>query len=65
MRGRILMAMILSLATVVACSRKDSIYIEPGKQDGAAPEPATPPPPAKSEPAKPPARPAESPAPKR
>ena len=39
MRGRILLAMVLGLAAVAACSKKDSIYIEPGKRDG-APEPA-------------------------
>jgi predicted small lipoprotein YifL len=32
MRGRILLAMVLTLAALAACSRKDSLYMEPGKQ---------------------------------
>jgi hypothetical protein len=32
MRGRILLMMIIA-ATVVACTRKQSLYIEPGKAD--------------------------------
>jgi hypothetical protein len=31
MRGRILWAMIITAAVLSACSRKDSLYIEPGK----------------------------------
>jgi hypothetical protein len=37
MRGRILLAMLFGLAALVACSKKDSLYIDPGK---ANPEPA-------------------------
>ena len=35
MRGRILLIVIMA-ATVVACTRKQSLYIEPGKSDSPA-----------------------------
>ena len=35
MRGRILLIMVIA-ATVVACTRKQSLYIEPGKADSPA-----------------------------
>lgn len=31
MRGRILWAVLIAAALLAACSRKDSLYIEPGK----------------------------------
>ena len=43
MRGRILLAAVLGAVAMVACSKKDSLYIEPGKVEA----------PAKSAPAKP------------
>lgn len=41
MRGRILLVMILTAAALAACSRKDSLYMTPGKQ-GAPDKPAKP-----------------------
>lgn len=74
MRGRILLAAILCLATVTACSRKESIYIEPGKQEnsrstsaGPSREPERSPPPAQTPQAQTPQAqtpPAETPPPK-
>ena len=55
MRGRILWAVLITAAVLSACSRKDSLYIEPGKA-GPPSEPA------KTPPAKP-AAPAPAPAP--
>jgi hypothetical protein len=56
MRGRILWAVLVAAAVVAACSKKDSLYIEPGKAGPPAPPP-------KGEPAKPPvAAPAATPA---
>lgn len=65
MRGRILLVTILGLAAMAACSKKDSIYIEPGKQDGGSSEPAKPAPakPAPAQPA-PAAEPTQTPPPK-
>jgi hypothetical protein len=54
MRGRILWAVLITAAVLAACSRKDSLYIDPGKAG-----PGTAPP--NAEPAKPPA---DRPAPK-
>ena len=41
MRGRILWAVLITAAVLSACSRKDSLYIEPGKA-GPSSEPAKP-----------------------
>ena len=43
MRGRILLVAVLGAVAMVACSKKDSLYIEPGKAET----------PAKAAPAKP------------
>lgn len=43
MRGRILLMVGLALAAMAACSRKDSIYIEPGKRDSEPPPRSAPP----------------------
>jgi hypothetical protein len=40
MRGRIVLVMILTAAAIVACTRKHSLYIEPGKADPPADQPA-------------------------
>lgn len=45
MRGRILWAVLITAALLAACSKKDSLYIEPGK---AGPAPAPQPQPAKA-----------------
>ena len=40
MRGRILWAVLITAALMAACSKKDSLYIEPGKAGPAqAPQP--------------------------
>ena len=44
MRGRILWAVLITAAVLAACTKKDSLYIDPGK--------AGPPAPPKAEPAK-------------
>jgi hypothetical protein len=49
MRGRILWAVLITAAVLAACSRKDSLYIEPGKAG----------PPSKADPIKP--KPADAP----
>jgi|GEM_PF-2652784 len=33
MRGRTILLLVLAAATLVACSRRSSIYIEPGKAE--------------------------------
>jgi hypothetical protein len=38
MRGRILWAVLIAAAALAACSKRDSLYIEPGKA-GPAPAP--------------------------
>ena len=57
MRGRILWAVLITAAVLSACSRKDSLFIEPGKA-GPASEPSKP------QPAKPPAAQPNAPPPK-
>lgn len=46
MRGRILLVAVLGAVAMVACSKRDSLYIEPGKAEAPAkakPVHATPP----------------------
>lgn len=38
MRGRILLAVFLGVAALVACTKKDSLYIDPGKSDAPSPD---------------------------
>ena len=57
MRGRILLAMVLTMAALGACSRKDSLYMVPGKQGTPEARPAAKPEPAKPAPASPPSKP--------
>jgi predicted small lipoprotein YifL len=57
MRGRILwmtIAILGTAAALAACGRKDSLYIEPGKEAAPGPEPAkaAPPKPAETPPPK-------------
>jgi hypothetical protein len=42
MRGRILLAMLLTAMALGACSKRDSLFIEPGKADAKPAKPAAP-----------------------
>jgi hypothetical protein len=54
MRGRILWAVLITAAILAACSKKDSLYIEPGKAGPPSKaKPAEPSGPAPEAPAKP------------
>lgn len=53
MRGRILWAVLITAAVLAACSKKDSLYIEPGKAGPTTPPKVSPSKPAPAEPAAP------------